>query len=51
MDGLKDVIPMTETYAKIMDWETNEFIEFRSMKPQEPEKHKKKTRSKKNDKG
>lgn len=32
MDGLKDVIPMTEIPAKIMDWETNEFIEFKSLK-------------------
>jgi hypothetical protein len=32
MDGLKDVIPMTDIPAKIMDWQTNEFIEFRSCK-------------------
>lgn len=32
MDGLKDTIPLTDIPAKIMDWETNEFIEFKSLK-------------------
>lgn len=32
MDGLKDTIPLTDIPAKIMDWQTNEFIEFRSCK-------------------
>ena len=32
MDGLTDKVPDTDMYAKIMDWDTGEFIEFRSLK-------------------
>lgn len=35
MDGLKDTLPSTDIPAKIMDWEKDEVIEFRSIKKQE----------------
>lgn len=32
MDGLKDIIPFTDTYAKIKDWSKNEIIDFKECK-------------------
>ena len=44
MDGLKDVIPMTDIPAKIRDWKApkdEQIIEFRSLKSAKEEKPKK----------
>lgn len=32
MDGLKDTVPFTDTYAKIKDWSKNEIIDFKECK-------------------
>ena len=32
MDGLKDIVPFTDTYAKIKDWSKNEIIDFKDCK-------------------
>ena len=47
MDGLTFTIPMTDIPVKIMDWDEDKVIEFRSLLPQEEPKPKKKQGKKK----
>lgn len=47
MDGLTFTIPMTDIPAKIMDWDEDEVIEFRSLLSEEKPKTKKKQGEKK----